>query len=223
MCVDQREKLRVTVTTATHKRFRSRYVISAIPQTLLNRISFFPALPPKKIQLIQRIPMGSVIKTLTFYSDAFWKEMGLSGQMSGDSFPVSSCMDDAKPDGKHPCIVGFIAAKSARQLVASTYEERRDLVRKQYADVFRCDKFLDPTDYVEQNWMSDEFSGGCYVSVFAPGVLSTLGEELRKPFSHVHFAGSESARICVGYMNGAIESGMRVASEILNLMNRSAL
>ena len=30
--------------------------------------------------------------------------------------------------------------------------------------------------YVEKNWMEEEYSGGCYASVMAPGVLTNYGE-----------------------------------------------
>jgi monoamine oxidase len=79
-----------------------------MPQALLNQISFDPPLPPLKNQLIQKIPMGSVIKTITFYDNAFWREKGLSGIViaDSDSGPVQAALDDTKPDGSHPAIMG---------------------------------------------------------------------------------------------------------------------
>jgi monoamine oxidase len=52
-------------------------VISAMPQALLGHLTFEPPLPPLKLQLIQRIPMGSIIKTIMFYETAFWKGKGI--------------------------------------------------------------------------------------------------------------------------------------------------
>jgi monoamine oxidase len=79
-----------------------------MPQALLNQISFDPPLPSLKNQLIQRIPMGSVIKTLTFYDHAFWREKGLNGVAiaDSDSGPVQAVLDDTKPDGSHPALMG---------------------------------------------------------------------------------------------------------------------
>lgn len=37
----------------------------------------------------------------------------------------------------------------------------------------------------------------------------------RQPFGHIHFCGTESATVWQGYMDGAIESGYRAASEVL--------
>jgi monoamine oxidase len=205
----------VRVTTASGQVFRSSYVISALPQTLLNRIAFAPPLPWKKLQLIQRIPMGSVIKVMTFYERAFWKEnLKLSGAMSTCSGPVCNTMDDTKPGGLSPCIVGFISGEYARLSCDQTVEERKQCVLRQYADVFQSDEFLYPTDYVEKNWMEDEYSGGCFLSGFPPGVLMGFGDAIRQPVGRVHFAGTESARVCIGFMEGALESGERAAEEV---------
>lgn len=96
--------------TASGQVYQSKYVISAIPIALLNRINFTPNLPALKLQLTQRIPMGSVIKTMTYYDQAYWRERNLSGRMVIDNGPVLFCIDDTKPDGSAPCIVGLIVA-----------------------------------------------------------------------------------------------------------------
>ncbi|KAK3743992.1 hypothetical protein QZH41_010806, partial [Actinostola sp. cb2023] len=97
----------VVVTCENGKSYKAKYVVSAMPQALLNQISFEPPLPPLKNQLIQRIPMGSVIKTCTFYEKAFWRLKGLSGIMitDSDSGPVQAALDDTKPDGSYPAIM----------------------------------------------------------------------------------------------------------------------
>lgn len=76
-----------------------------MPQALLNSVSFEPSLPPLKNQLIQRIPMGSVIKTVTYYKTAFWREKGLNGVLISDSSPAYVTVDDTKPDGSYPAIM----------------------------------------------------------------------------------------------------------------------
>ena len=48
------------------------------------------------------------------------------------------------------------------------------------------------------------------------GTLELIGRaELRKPVGRIHWAGTETARECTGYMEGAVESGDRVAEEVL--------
>merc|ERR1712032_1313457 len=57
--------------------------------------------------------------------------------------------------------------------------------------------------------------GGCYVASMPPLVLTKLGEALREPVGHLHFAGTETATKWIGYMDGAIEAGERAALEVL--------
>lgn len=58
--------------------FKAQYVISAIPPVLSLKIHFNPPLPSMRNQMIHRIPMGSVIKCIVYYKDAFWKKKGIS-------------------------------------------------------------------------------------------------------------------------------------------------
>ncbi|KAI8478086.1 hypothetical protein Bbelb_441850 [Branchiostoma belcheri] len=77
-----------------------------------------------------------------------------------------------------------------------------------------------PVNYVEQNWMADPFSGGCFVATLGPGVLTSFGRAIRKPFGKVYFAGTETAVKWNGYMDGAVESGERAAREVLHAMGK---
>ena len=48
-----------------------------------------------------------------------------------------------------------------------------------------------------------------------PGVLTSCGPALRKPFGRVRFAGSEQATEMHGLMEGAVRSGEREARALL--------
>ncbi|CAJ0930725.1 unnamed protein product [Ranitomeya imitator] len=65
----------VIVETLNHEVYQSKFVISAIPPVLTTKIHFNPELPPIRNQLIHRLPMGSVIKCMVYYKEAFWRKM----------------------------------------------------------------------------------------------------------------------------------------------------
>jgi monoamine oxidase len=46
-------------------------------------------------------------------------------------------------------------------------------------------------------------------------VLTSFGESLREPVGRIHWAGTETATVWNGYMDGALESGERAAREVL--------
>ena len=50
---------------------------------------------------------------------------------------------------------------------------------------------------------------------YAPGVLTGFGKALRKPCGKIHWAGTETATLWSGSIEGAIRSGERAADEIL--------
>jgi monoamine oxidase len=64
-------------------------------------------------------------------------------------------------------------------------------------------------------WDEEETIGGAPTGIFGPGVLTKIGN-LRAPEGNIHWAGTEMATVSSGYMDGAIESGKRAASEILS-------
>jgi monoamine oxidase len=75
-----------------------------------------------------------------------------------------------------------------------------------------------PTEYVEQQWSSEEWSLGCPCLYTPPGVLTKVGEYLTEPHGHVHFVGTETAVEWKGYMEGALTSGIRGADEVVKLL-----
>ncbi len=44
---------------------------------------------------------------------------------------------------------------------------------------------------------------------------SDYGPALRAPVGRIHWAGTETAEVFTGYMDGAVRSGERAASEVL--------
>ena len=97
---------------------RARRVIVSVPRTLAGYIRFDPILPPDSAQLIQRIPMGSVIKATLVYDEAFWRRMGLSGGSLNVGSHVSSTADGGLAPGQDRpgLLIAFIGGESARQL-----------------------------------------------------------------------------------------------------------
>lgn len=149
-------------------------VIVALAPTLYSTIRFEPMLPPLKNQLAQRMPMGTIIKTITYYKRAWWRTLGCSGTLFDDKGPIIFSIDDTKADGSHPAIMGFMLANNCRELLDKTQEERQQLVLAQYHRTWNCAEALEPLSYVEQNWCTERYSGGCYLAGFAPHGITQL-------------------------------------------------
>ena len=57
-----------------HGSVRAERVIVALPPALAGRIRYSPALPGRRDQLTQQVPMGAVIKVQVRYDEPFWRE-----------------------------------------------------------------------------------------------------------------------------------------------------
>ncbi len=73
----------------------------------------------------------------------------------------------------------------------------------------------DPEEYLERDWATEEWSRGCYGGRFGTGVWTGYGEALREAVGRIHWAGTETAEVWNGYMDGAVRSGERAAREVL--------
>ncbi len=192
----------------------ARRVVVAIPPTLAGRLRYRPALPGYRDQLTQRMPMGSIHKVQCVYDTPFWRADGLSGQVASDTGPVRVTYDNSPDDGSSGVLMGFIDANDSRVWGRKSVEERRIATLESFVRYFG-EKARNPREYVEQSWADEEYSRGCYVAYMPPGVWTAYGEALRTPIGNIHWAGTETATVWNGYMDGAVQSGERVATEVI--------
>jgi len=190
-------------------------VIVAVPPVLAGRIVWSPVLPPRRDQLLQKMPMGSVIKCLVRYDRPFWRADGLCGQAAALDSAVTITFDNTPPDEGAPgVLVAFLEGDHARRASELSAETRE----REVVDALA--RFFGPsarahTGYAELDWAAEEWTRGCYGAHLAPGVWTSFGDLLREPWGRVHWAGTETAAVWNGYMDGAVRSGERAATEIL--------
>ncbi|MFB9601475.1 FAD-dependent oxidoreductase [Streptomyces roseofulvus] len=64
-------------------------------------------------------------------------------------------------------------------------------------------------------WTVDPWAEGGYGAHMPPGVVSAYGDVLRERSGRMQWAGTETATECIGYFEGALQSGIRAAREVL--------
>lgn len=192
---------------------RTRRVVIAVPPTLAGRIDYQPALPADRDQLTQRMPAGAVIKCMAVYDTPFWRDDGLNGQVATNRPPVKVTFDNSPPSGDVGILLAFVEGRAAVELGRVTESELRDTVVESLVEYFgdRARRFV---DFVAHDWQKEEWTRGCYGAHLPPGVWTQFGEALRRPVGPIHWAGTETAVVWTGYMDGAIESGERAAREV---------
>jgi monoamine oxidase len=193
---------------------RAERVIIAIPPKLVPEIRFEPQLTGKRAELVKNMPMGAVIKHTAVYDRPFWRDEGLSGMVVSDEGPIHIVFDNSLPDAMKGVLIGFSEATAARKLGGLGEEERRDAAVTCFARYFG-ERARKPIAYVDHVWEHDPWSGGCYGAFMPPGVWTKLGPSIREPQGRIHWAGTETATVWSGYIDGAISSGKRAAAEIV--------
>ena len=196
----------------------AKRVIVAVPPTLAGRIYYEPLLPFQRDQLTQRFGQGTLTKVAAVYPTPFWRAAGLTGTAVDTGGPVSATFDDSPPDAtesKGPGVVfGFVGGDNARSYAAMAPAARQSAVLNQYANFFGS-QALKPTAFFETSWSGEEWTRGCPVGIPSNGTLLAYGPWLRQPVGRIHWAGTETSNYWNGYMDGAVRSGERAASEVL--------
>jgi len=191
----------------------SERVIVAVSPTLAARIDYDPALPPRRDQMTQRMPQGAIIKCMAVYAEPFWRAEGLSGAGVSDGGSVNAIFDNTPHGGSPGVLLGFFDGRAARRWGSASESERRAEVVRVFTRLFGP-KAAQPVAYVERNWAAEEWSRGCYSGAFGPSGWTDFGRALREPVGRIHWAGTETATVWNGYIDGAITSGVRAASEV---------
>jgi monoamine oxidase len=206
----------VTVTTDAGA-WHGKAVIVAMAPTLAGRIDYDPPLPASRDQLTQRVPQGSVIKYEAVYPTPFWRAEGLSAYSNGDRSPVRLTYDNSPPGGRPGVLLGFVTGRDARALTTRGAAARRASVLASFTRLFGR-RAARPTTVIEHNWSEEPWTRGCYEGYLPPGVWTDYGAALRAPIGRIHWAGTETSEVFMGYMDGAVRSGERAAAAV-----RSAL
>jgi monoamine oxidase len=191
----------------------ARRVVVALPPALAGRLRYAPAMPALRDQLTQQVPMGSVIKINVLYDRPFWREDGLKGSTMSFEDPLSVAVDNTPHGSEHGVLAGFFEGVHARGVSTLTQAERRAIALQCLVKYFGP-QAAEPLEYHELDWSAEEYSRGCYGGRFGTGVWTAYGPQLSAPVGVIHWAGTETAAVWNGYMDGAVRSGHRAADEI---------
>jgi monoamine oxidase len=194
----------------TQQKLTGDYLICAIPFTTLKRIDVSPAFSTEKQKAIEQHSYDSVTRVFLQVRERPWEGEGLSGFATTD-LPEDIWHPTFGHPGKRGILVSYMSGRQARQ-IATLQEQKRIGYMIQHMD----EVFPGVSANVEGGksycWDEDEWALGAY-SILKPGQMQTLLPYIAGSEGRIHFAG-EHTSAWPGWMQGAIESGNRVAREI---------
>ena len=203
----------VTVHTAAGA-LSARAVVVAVPPEQRGSIRFEPELPAGHADLAENWPQGSLSKAYAAYPTPFWRADGRSGESLSDDGPVFITFDvspgDSKTGDGPGILLGFTDARTFDPLEP---DARRAAALKCFAELFG-DQAFHPIDYVDHRWGAEAFAPGGPTAAVPPGSWTTHGRWLRAPLGGIFWAGTETADVWTGFLDGAVRSGHRAAAEV---------
>jgi monoamine oxidase len=154
------------------------------------------------------------------------------GNANHEEFPLDWTLDNVWDDPvtleRRTSMMTFIVGAAADHWVERPLKERARAVIEHLRKIYKFTdaQLLDPTDpesnYVERNWPGASTAElvPSPAAMLGKGVFLKCSQALRHSIGVVHYGGSESALEWNGYMDGAIQSGFRTASEVLAALKR---
>ncbi|KAK0631981.1 flavin-containing amine oxidoreductase-domain containing protein [Immersiella caudata] len=214
-------------------RVEADYVVNTIPLGVLKHgsIQFDPPLPSWKQNAIDRLGFGVLNKVILVYKEPFW-------DMSRDIFGVLRMptnrnsldqKDYASQRGRFfqwfnvtetsglPVLLALMAGDAGFDTEQTCNDdlvaEATTILRGVYGET----KVPDPVETVVTRWASDKFARGSYSSA-GPNMKADDYDTMARPIGNLFFAGEHTSGTHPATVHGAYLSGLRAASEVLDVM-----
>ena len=195
----------VEVHTRAGETVGCRVAVVAVPLNALGAVEFDPPLSAGKEAAIG---LGQASRGTKIFIHARGEPVNHNAIRPGHPFGYLDT-EIIYPDGTQ-LLIGFgsdAEASDAGDLPA---------VQRQLDEILPGYEVLAATSH---DWLADEFARGTW-AIHRPGWYTTHHAEMQRPEGRVVFAGSDFANGWSGFMDGAIESGLRAGAATLRLLGR---
>ena len=198
---------RATVTLEDGTTLTAAAVVVTLPLNVLDSVTFDPPLSEGKRRAAHQGQASQGVKVWARLRGEHEPFVAL-GPGSG---PLTLCQVEYVGDGE-TVVVAF--GSVSERLDGSDRAAVQDALRTWLPDV-------EVLEVASHDWVSDEFSGETWPMQRA-GQLTGVLAELQRPEGRVLLAGSDYADGWAGFIDGAIESGMRAGRDVHALLTSSA-
>lgn len=194
---------------------KTKKVIMAIPPFAMKNINMTDVCSQSKLDLMDNLVTGKVSKVFAIYDQPFWRDKSYSGQIISDSESsyLQSTFDASPDDGSRGILLGFSIGDRYDKFMEMEEGERKEWVQSQMRKYYGQDT-PEMISYVDYSMEESEWSGGCYAAIYPKEQWTSHKGELMKPENNIHFAGTETSDVWMGYIEGAVRSGERAAREV---------
>ena len=194
--------------------YRADRVICSVPCSVLKRIRIEPLLTGMQATAVNTLMSQVVNQVHIVPKKPFWEEDGINPNMFTNGL-AGNLFAEHKGDRPEDItsLTCWIRGHFAEWM---DQVDERDAVAAVIADIERLRPAakgqLEVIEY--KSWYRDPFASGDW-AVWQPGQVTALSAHVATPHGRLHFCGEHTAVSNRG-MEGALESGDRVALEVLN-------
>jgi monoamine oxidase len=190
------------------------YAIVTVPFPVLRHVEVMPSFSRAKQRAIRQLHYDASAKVFLQFRRRFWEDDdGIVGGGSVTDLAVRNVYypDHGRDTGRGVMLASYTWGEDAQRWGSLSPDDR---IGQALEDVSRIHPQAAEQFEVgaSKMWHDDEFAGGAF-ALFDPGQQTLLHEAIVAPEGRVHFAG-EHASLSHAWIQGAIESGLRTASEV---------
>lgn len=187
------------------------FLVCSIPLPVMRRVEISPRLSPIKRAAIQEIEGLAMARVFLQSRSRFWLARGENGWGRSDD-PIDVWDYTRDQPGTRGILGAYTSGRMAHQITARQPVERGPFVID-LMDRIHPGMREHYEGSASHSWIDDPWALGAAAD-FRPGQLSAFSRALGTPEGRFHFAGEHTSPWS-GWMNGGLESGVRVASEII--------
>lgn len=182
------------------------YLVCAIPFSTLRRVTVSPRFSPAKQQIIEQLEHDSASRVFLQVRSRFWKEQKANGYAIAEQ-SIEIWDSTLTQPGTRGILQTYLRYSNSEKLTEMQETERIRATLERMEQVFPGTRGQFEKG-VSKCWSEDEWARGAWVHP-AENALPVIV----KPEGRVHFAGDHASRQ-PSWMQGALESGLRVVKEI---------
>lgn len=190
---------------------RGDYIVCGIPFSVLKDVTMSPPFPAAKQRVIDQLPYMSISRVYLQCRWRYWADQGFSGDAAMDDPPTIISNETRGQEGPRGILHSFMARDQARRVAAMAERERIEYAVNQVEKIYPgVREHLEGG--VSKCWDDDPWARGA-AAWFRPGQMIDFLPDIGRPVGRIHFAG-EHISPWPGWMQGALQSGLRVAREV---------
>lgn len=204
----------VEVQTANGDRFKSKYVVSAVPFSALRNIDVFPHFKGTQRTAVRHSGHGNTVRVFMEYSAPFWEDDIGEASLYTDT-AIERVFALTNEEGEIYGLNCWVNGNAAYRLDQLPTEVVGDFVVETLGKIRPASKGKLRALKVH-SWAKHSASGCCR-HVFEAGQVTEWADVMAKPHNRLHLAGEQTRSIENG-LEAAAKSGERAAFEIMELL-----